>query len=145
METGMHKYFHWGAMGSLVLLIVWCLLWELVLAPLHPGGSWLALKAAPLLIPLLGVFKRDVYTLQWTSMMILVYFTEGVVRGWSDRGALSACLRLGSPGRCLMPVPGRSHDPSEDRKRCGRLNPDGSTMALWTGSCSQTKPRPCGR
>ena len=95
METGMHKYFHWGAMGSLVLLIVWCLLWELVLAPLHPGGSWLALKAAPLLIPLLGVFKRDIYTLQWTSMMILAYFTEGVVRGWSDKGSLSAWLGWG--------------------------------------------------
>jgi len=95
METGMHKYFHWGAMGSLVLLIVWCVLWEMVLAPLHPGGSWLVLKAAPLLIPLLGVFKRDAYTLQWTSMMILLYFTEGVVRGWSDKGQLSAWLGWG--------------------------------------------------
>jgi hypothetical protein len=60
-----------------------------VLAPLKPGGSWLVLKAAPLLLPLVGVWKRDVYTLQWTSMMILLYFTEGVVRGWSDRGQLS--------------------------------------------------------
>jgi uncharacterized membrane protein len=37
------------------------------------------------LIPLAGIVKRDLYTLQWTSMMILLYFTEGVVRGWSDK------------------------------------------------------------
>ncbi len=75
----------WGALFSVGILIAWCLAWELVLAPLHPGGSWLALKAVPLLFPLIGIIKRDLYTLQWTSMMILVYFIEGVVRGWSDR------------------------------------------------------------
>ena len=95
MESTMQKYFHWGALGSLVLLIVWCVAWELALAPLKPGGSWLVLKAAPLLLPLYGVFKRDIYTLQWTSMMILLYFTEGVVRGWSDKGTLSAWLAWG--------------------------------------------------
>ena len=95
MENGMQKYFHWGAIGSLVALIIWCVLWEMVLAPLHPGGSWVALKAVPLLIPLYGVFKRDIYTLQWTSMMILLYFTEGVVRGYSDKGNLSAWLGWG--------------------------------------------------
>jgi hypothetical protein len=56
-----------------------------VVAPLHPGGSLLALKALPLLLPLRGVIKRDLYTLQWSSMVILIYFTEGVVRAWSDR------------------------------------------------------------
>jgi uncharacterized membrane protein len=66
-----------------------------VLAPLKPGGSWLVLKAAPLLLPLYGVWKRDIYTLQWTSMMILLYFAEGVVRGWSDTGNLSAWLGWG--------------------------------------------------
>ncbi|MGO4377794.1 DUF2069 domain-containing protein [Pseudoduganella sp. RAF53_2] len=85
MESSKHKFFHWGAIGSMVALIIWCLLWELLISPLHPGGSWLALKAAPLLIPLAGIIKRDIYTLQWTSMMILLYFTEGVVRGWSDK------------------------------------------------------------
>ncbi|UGQ48458.1 DUF2069 domain-containing protein [Massilia endophytica] len=77
--------FHYGAMGSLVLLIAWCVAWEMWIAPLHPGGSWMVLKAVPLIFPLAGVIKRDLYTLQWTSMMILLYFTEGVVRGWSDR------------------------------------------------------------
>ena len=95
MQNAMHKYFHRGAIGSLGLLIVWCVLWEMVLAPLKPGGSWLVLKAAPLLLPLYGVWKRDIYTLQWTSMMILLYFTEGVVRGWSDTDELSSRLAWG--------------------------------------------------
>lgn len=95
MHSTLHKYFHWGALGSLGLLIIWCVLWEMVLAPLKPGGSWLVLKAAPLLLPLYGVWKRDLYTLQWTSMMILLYFTEGVVRGWSDADPESAWLGWG--------------------------------------------------
>jgi uncharacterized membrane protein len=79
------KYYHWGALASLVALIAWCVLWEAVIAPLRPGGSWMVLKALPLLIPLHGVIKRDLYTLQWSSMVILLYFTEGVVRGYSDK------------------------------------------------------------
>ena len=89
------KYFHMGAIGSLVLLIVWLVAWEVVVAPLHPGGSWLALKAVPLLIPLGGVVKRDIYTLQWSSMVILLYFTEGVVRAWSDKLPLSQFMAMG--------------------------------------------------
>lgn len=86
------KVFHAGSVGSLLALIALCVAWEWVLAPLRPGGSWLVLKALPLLLPLGGVLKRDVYTMQWASMMILLYFTEGVVRGFSDRGGLSAML-----------------------------------------------------
>jgi uncharacterized membrane protein len=89
------KYFHVGAIASLVALIAWLLAWELLVAPLHPGGSLLALKAAPLLIPLVGVFKRDIYTLQWSSMVILLYFTEGVVRAWSDTSAVSRQMAAG--------------------------------------------------
>ncbi|MEO7496020.1 MAG: DUF2069 domain-containing protein [Massilia sp.] len=89
------KYFHWGAIGSLLLLIVWLVAWEMVVAPLHPGGSLLALKALPLLIPLRGVLKRDIYTLQWSSMVILLYFTEGVVRGYSDKLDISRMMAWG--------------------------------------------------
>jgi uncharacterized membrane protein len=32
-----------------------------------------------------------VYTLQWASMLVLLYFAEGIVRGMSD-GGLSARL-----------------------------------------------------
>ena len=77
--------FHRGALASLVALIVLCVAWELWLAPLRPGGSWLVLKVAPLLIPLVGVARRDLYTLQWSAMLILIYFAEGIVRATSDR------------------------------------------------------------
>lgn len=80
-----------GASLSLILLIVLCLAWEGFLAPIKPNGSNLILKAAPLLLPLFGVLKGRRYTYQWSSMFILIYFTEGAVRAWSDQG-LSALL-----------------------------------------------------
>jgi uncharacterized membrane protein len=80
-----------GATAALLALIVLCVAWEWWLAPLRPGGSALVLKAVPLLLALPGVWRRRLYTLQWASMLILLYFAEGVVRGWSDHG-LSARL-----------------------------------------------------
>jgi len=79
------------AVGSLLGLIVLGLAWELWLAPLRPGGSWLALKVLPLLVPLAGLLKNRMYTYRWVSLMVWLYFTEGVVRAWGDPG-LSAVL-----------------------------------------------------
>jgi uncharacterized membrane protein len=76
----------WLAAGSLVGLIVLGLAWELWLAPLRPGGSWLALKVLPLCIPLAGILRRRMYTYRWVSLLVWIYFTEGVVRATSDRG-----------------------------------------------------------
>jgi len=91
MDSRMQRILHLIAVISLLSLIVLCTAWELVLAPLRPGGSWMAIKALPLLLPLMGVLRRNVYTMQWASMFILVYFTEGVVRAWSENG-ISALL-----------------------------------------------------
>jgi uncharacterized membrane protein len=82
-----------GAGSSLVGLIFLCLAWESVLAPFKPNGSFLILKTLPLLLPLFGILKGHRYTYQWASMFILLYFTEGVVRAWSDTG-LSAKLAM---------------------------------------------------
>lgn len=82
-----------GAGSSLIALIFLCLAWESVLAPFKPNGSFLILKTLPLLLPLLGILKGRRYTYQWASMFILLYFTEGVVRAWSDTG-ISAKLAL---------------------------------------------------
>ena len=84
---------HYLAIASLVGLIALCIAWEAFLAPLRPGGSWLMLKAVPLLIPLFGILRGKRYTYQWASMFVLFYFSEGVVRAWSDRG-MSAKLAL---------------------------------------------------
>ena len=75
----------WLAVGSLLGLIVLALAWELVLAPLRPGGSWLVLKALPLCIPLAGLLKNRMYTYRWVSLVVWLYFIEGVVRAWSDK------------------------------------------------------------
>lgn len=79
-----------SAAASLAALLVLCLAWELWLAPLRPGGSLLALKAAPLALPLGGILGGRRYSYQWSSMLILAYFAEGAVRAWSERGPSQA-------------------------------------------------------
>jgi len=73
------------AVSSLLGLIALGLTWELLLAPLRPGGSWLALKVLPLCVPLAGLLKNRMYTYRWVSLLVWLYFTEGVVRAYSDK------------------------------------------------------------
>ncbi|CAN5232593.1 DUF2069 domain-containing protein [soil metagenome] len=80
---------------ALVTLIFWLTAWELVVAPLAPGGSWLVLKVLPLCAALPGVLKRRLYTFQWTSMLILLYVAEAAVRAMSDPDALSRLMAWG--------------------------------------------------
>ena len=82
----MKRWLRVGAGASLIALILVCLAWEGWIAPLRPQGSLLILKAVPLLLPLSGILHGRRYTYQWASMFILLYFTEGVVRTWSDQG-----------------------------------------------------------
>jgi uncharacterized membrane protein len=74
------------ALASLLALIALGLAWELWLAPLRPGGSWLVLKVLPLLAPLPGLLHARRYTHQWCSMLALAYVAEGLVRATSDPG-----------------------------------------------------------
>jgi uncharacterized membrane protein len=77
---------YYTSVASLLALIALCLLWEGVLAPVKSNGSWVTLKVVPLLFPLLGVLRGKRYTYQWSTMLIWLYFIEGVLRGWSDKG-----------------------------------------------------------
>ena len=80
-------------MASLLGLIVLGLAWELWLAPLRPGGSWWVIKILPLLPALPGLLRNRMYTYRWLSLLVWLYFTEGVVRATSESG-LSAGLAL---------------------------------------------------
>lgn len=78
----------------LIALIFLCLAWEGWLAPIHPGGSWMTLKAALLLFPLFGILRGKRYTYKWLSLLIQLYLLEGLVRATSDTG-LSRWLAVG--------------------------------------------------
>jgi len=79
------------AVASLLGLILLGVLWELWLAP--TGSGMLALKVLPLTLALPGVLRRRLYTYRWGSLLVWLYFIEGVVRASGDRG-LSAQLAL---------------------------------------------------
>jgi uncharacterized membrane protein len=71
---------------GLIALVLFCLLWELLLAPLRPGGSWLALKALPLALLVPSALRGTRRALQWLSLLLPFYVAEGVVRGFTESG-----------------------------------------------------------
>jgi uncharacterized membrane protein len=87
------------AVGSVIALIALGLAWELWLAP--TGQRTLALKVLPLLFPLMGLLRNRMYTYRWVSLMVWLYFTEGIVRATSDRGA-GAWLAMIEVLLCLL-------------------------------------------
>ena len=83
----------YAACVCLMALIFLGVAWELFLAPLRPGGSWLVLKVLPLMAPLFGVLHGKRYTFQWSTLLIWLYAAEGAARAYTDTG-LSAGLAL---------------------------------------------------
>jgi uncharacterized membrane protein len=72
------------AVTSLLGLIVLGLAWELWLAP--TGSGTLALKVLPLMLALAGLLRHRMYTYRWLSLLVWLYFAEGVTRATSERG-----------------------------------------------------------
>lgn len=113
-----------GTCSLLLALIACCLVTELWLAPLRPGGSWLVLKVLPLLAALPGILNARRYTFQWLSLAIWVYFAWGMVSACSGKGysiplgALEALLAAllfaacAAYARASAPSRQRSNSPS---------------------------------
>lgn len=96
------------ALSGLLGLIVLGLAWELWLAP--TGSGTLALKVLPLVPCVLGVLRHRMYTYRWLSLLVWLYFTEGIVRATTERGvsqwlaALEVLLSLLLFGACALYV-----------------------------------------
>ena len=97
-QLQLNPVLRYGAIFSLVGLIVLQVVWELCVAPWRPelswmvGGAWLIIKLIPLVLPLAGVIKGRLYTLQWASMLVLIYVMEGIVRAFSDVSPVSRLM-----------------------------------------------------
>ncbi|MDP1691793.1 MAG: DUF2069 domain-containing protein [Burkholderiaceae bacterium] len=87
------------AVACLLALIVLGLAWELWLAP--TGNRSLALKVLPLALTLAGILKFRMVTYRWVSLLVWVYFTEGVVRAISESGIVVG-LALAEILLCLL-------------------------------------------
>lgn len=88
------------AVGSLLALIVLGLAWELWLAP--TGQRTWALKVLPLALPLAGLLKHRLYTYRWVSLLVWLYFTEGIVRATSSARGIEVALAAGQVLLCLL-------------------------------------------
>jgi uncharacterized membrane protein len=75
-----------ASLALLIALILLCLAWELLLAPVRPGGSWLALKALPLMACVWGVHIARRRTFQVLSLLVWLYVLEGLTRMLGDKG-----------------------------------------------------------
>lgn len=74
------------ALLTLITLTAWLVLWEWLLAPLRPGGSWLILKALPLAATLPLASRGSRRALQSAALLLPLYVAEAITRLWSETG-----------------------------------------------------------
>ena len=86
MPPGAGGRWHRLAVAAVTALLLLDLLWELWLAPLRPGGSWLALKALPLMVLWPGLARGARRPRQWLTLLLPLYLAEGIVRAASESG-----------------------------------------------------------
>jgi uncharacterized membrane protein len=83
---GTAAHWHRVAVAAVAALLLLECLWELWLAPLKPGGSWLALKALPLALIWPGLARGVRKSRQWLALLLPLYVAEAIVRALSETG-----------------------------------------------------------
>jgi uncharacterized membrane protein len=101
------------AAGAALSLALFGLAWELWVAPLRPGGSWLALKVVPLLLACPGLWNARIRTFQWMSLAVWLYVGEALVRIMGltpiERQMAWGSLGLSLVAACAVLVGARAH------------------------------------
>jgi len=73
-------------LAAYLATLAWQLIWHGLLPP--PSGArnaWLVVIATlPLLIPLAGLVRGRYRSLIWAGLILLLYFTVGVMEAWSN-------------------------------------------------------------
>jgi uncharacterized membrane protein len=87
------------AVACTLALVLLGLAWELWLAP--TGRGTLAIKVLPLAFALAGLLKLRMRTYRWLSLLVWIYFAEGVVRASTELG-ISRVLALAEVGLSLV-------------------------------------------
>jgi len=96
---GIVRWCRTAALAALVALIALGLAWELWLAP--TGTGTLALKVLPLVLCLAGLWRHRMYTFRWLSLLLWLYFMEGVIRATTERG-MSMALAIIEIALCIV-------------------------------------------
>ena len=96
------------------------LAWELMLAPLRPGGSWLVLKVVPLLLPLPAMLRGSAYAMQVALFIVLLSVLEGSVRLFDPAPGRVACGAEVSAGDRVLRRRDRLPATDEDRRQASR-------------------------
>ena len=116
---------HRVALAAWIAMILLCVLWEMWIAPIRPGGSWLVLKALPLLLPLRGLLRAENKSYQWALLLILLYLFEGSARAFEPApfGTLAwielflVATFFGAAVTCLRPLKQAARAARHDGKR----------------------------
>ena len=87
------------ALAGVVGLVLLGLAWELWLAP--TGSGTLAVKVLPLAFCLPGLLRHRMVTYRWLSLLVWLYFMEGVVRATTE-GGLSQALAVAEIALTLL-------------------------------------------
>jgi len=96
-----------ATVAGLVALVALEILWETLLAPVHSGSYWLALKALPLALLVPGTMRGARKPRQWLVLLLPFYAAEGIVRAWSESGrgavvAMAATLLAVATFACAL-------------------------------------------